>query len=209
MHDNHAHAALNTTGHTIHWARLYNLLFARKTTAEHKQAIRAVGLLPGERLIDVGCGPGTAALVLAKKAGPEGHVVGIDASTEMIDVARKKARKAGSTAQFEIAPIESMPYAESSFDAAISMLMLHHLPAELQDKGLAEVRRVLKPGGRLVILDFSSDSGSFFGHLLSILGHAHGGSAFPELEQKLHTAGFAQVDRLPLKRKSVMLIKAS
>jgi ubiquinone/menaquinone biosynthesis C-methylase UbiE len=71
------------------------------------------------------------------------------------------------------------------------------------------VHRVLKPGGRFVIVDFSSESGSFLGHLLSVLGHAHGKSTFPSLEAKLKSAGFGKVEQLPSKRKGTMIVKAS
>lgn len=210
MHHEHAqHEAPHTAGHIIHWARLYDLFFARKPSAEHKKAVKVADLQPGERVLDVGCGPGTLAILMAGKVGAAGEVVGIDASTEMIDVARKKARKDGSAARFEPAAIESLSFADGSFDVATSTYMLHHLPEDVQTRGLAEVRRVLKLGGRFVIVDFSSDSHSFFGHVLSIIGHAHGGSSFPALEAKLRAAGFSAVEQIPVKRKASMLVKAT
>jgi demethylmenaquinone methyltransferase/2-methoxy-6-polyprenyl-1,4-benzoquinol methylase/phosphoethanolamine N-methyltransferase len=201
--------APQTAGKTIRWAHWYNLLFARKPTREHKQAVRALALQPGEKALDVGCGPGTTAIFMAKEVGAEGEVVGIDASLEMIQVAREKAKKEGSTARFEPAAIEALPFPDETFDAATSTYMLHHLPEDVQAKGLSEVRRVLKPGGRFLIVDFSSESGSFLGHLLSILGHAHGHSSFPGVEAKLRAAGFTSIERLESKRKATMLIRAS
>lgn len=209
MQEQHSETHPHTTGSIIRWARLYDFLFARKPSAEHKRAVKAAAPKPEEKALDVGCGPGTLAILIARKVGPEGEVVGIDASTEMIDVARKKATKQGSTARFEPAAIESLPFGNNSFDLATSTYMLHHLPEDVQARGLAEVRRVLKPGGRFVIVDFSSDSHSFFGHLLSILGHAHGQSSFPALEAKLRTAGFTAVEQLPVKRRAALLVKAS
>jgi demethylmenaquinone methyltransferase/2-methoxy-6-polyprenyl-1,4-benzoquinol methylase/phosphoethanolamine N-methyltransferase len=210
MHNEHTkHTAPQTTGKIIRWARWYDLLFARKPTAVHKQALTAAAPQPGEKALDVGCGPGTMAIVLSQKVSPGGEAVGIDASLEMIDVARKKAKRERFTARFEPAAIESLPFADGYFDLATSTFMLHHLPEDVQSKGLAEVRRVLRPGGRLVIADFSSESGSFLGHLLSLLGHAHGNSTFPALEAKLRAAGFAHVEQLPSKRKGTMIVKAS
>lgn len=210
MANSHAkHAAPQTTGKIIRWARLYDLFFARKPTEVHKQVVKSAAPQPGERALDVGCGSGTMAIILAKKVLPGGEVVGIDASTDMIDVASGKAKRQGSTARFEAAAIESLPFDDASFDLATSTFMLHHLPDDVQASGLAEVRRVLKPGGRFVIADFSSESQSFLGHLLSILGHAHGKSSFPALEARLRAAGFANVEQVPSKRKGTMILKAS
>ena len=210
MTTTHKHeAAPQTTGKLIRWARLYDLFFARKPTQEHKDAVKAAALQPGEKVLDVGCGPGTLAILMAKKVGAEGESVGIDASLEMLDRARSKARKQGSTARFEAVAIEEMSFADDSFDAATSAYMLHHLPMDVQVQGIAEVRRVLKPGGRFVIVDFASQSGSLLGHLMSVLGHRHGSSSFPALEAKLRAAGFSTIERLPSKRKESLIIKAS
>ena len=209
QHEHADETAPHTTGRIIRWAHLYNMLFARHLTAVHKQAIEAAAPQPGETALDVGCGPGTAAIVLAQKVAPVGEVIGIDASLEMIDVARKKAKRERSTARFEPAAIESLPFTDGYFDLATSTFMLHHLPDDLQAKGLAEVRRVLKPSGRLAIADFSSESGSFLGHLLSVFGHARGNSTFPALEAKLRTAGFEHVEQIPSKCKGTMIVTAS
>jgi demethylmenaquinone methyltransferase/2-methoxy-6-polyprenyl-1,4-benzoquinol methylase/phosphoethanolamine N-methyltransferase len=209
MQHSHAKHDPHTTGKIIRWAKWYDLLFARKPTKEHRAAVKAATLQPGEKVLDVGSGTGTMAILMAKKVGAEGEVIGIDASPDMIDVSRKKAAKQGSAARFEAAAIESLPFPDATFDVATSTLMLHHLPDEAQRKGLAEVRRVLRTGGRFVIVDFSSESQSFLGHLLSVLGHAHGGSTYPKLEGMLREAGFTNVEGLPVRRKGMMLVKAS
>jgi ubiquinone/menaquinone biosynthesis C-methylase UbiE len=196
------HAAPHTTGRLIRWARWYDLLFARKLSTVHKQALKSAAPQPGEKALDVGCGPGTLAIALARKVAPGGEAVGIDASPEMIDAARRKAARKHSHARFEPAAIESLPFPDATFDLATSTFMLHHLPADVQDRGLAEVRRVLKPGGRLVIVDFSSESQSFLGHLLSVIGHTHGSSSLPALEARLLAAGFTSVSAVPIVKAS-------
>ena len=209
QHDKEATSpVVKTTGKLIHWARVYDLLFARKPTEVHKQLVKEAALKPGEHVLDVGCGPGTLALLMATKVAPGGEVVGIDASPQMIERATQKAKKAAAGARFEVAAIESLPLVDASFDASTSTFMLHHLPHDVQTKGLAEVRRVLKPGGQLLIADFASDSGSFLGHLLSVLGHAHGSSTFPALEDELHKAGFEHVEQLSSPRKGTMIVRA-
>jgi SAM-dependent methyltransferase len=132
-----------------------------------------------------------------------------DAATEMVDVARKKAEKTEQDIRFEPAVIEALPFPDEQFDLATSTLMLHHLPADVKRVGLREVRRVLKPGGRFLAVDFASSGGGIVGHLLSAFGHAHAASSYTELEEMLRDAGFANVRELATKRKQLMFVTAS
>lgn len=117
------------------------------------ETLRHAALTPGDRMLDVGCGTGVLTRLAAQAVGPSGHAVGIDPAPRMIGVARENAARTGSQAEFKLAAIERLPFDDSSFDVVLSSLMLHHLPAELKHEGLREVRRVLKPGGRLVAVD--------------------------------------------------------
>ena len=105
-------------------------------------------------MLDVGCGTGTLALEVARRAGRAGRVVGVDPSTEQIARARSKAARHNVPIDFQIGVIEQLPFPDQTFDVVLSTLMMHHLPAPLKRQGLAEIARVLKPGGRLIIADF-------------------------------------------------------
>ena len=109
---------------------------------------------PGEQVLDVGCGTGTLAMEVARRVGRAGRVAGVDPGTEQIARARSKAARRNVPIEFQIGVIEHLAFPDQTFDVVLSTLMMHHLPGGLKRQGLAEIARVLKPGGRLVIADF-------------------------------------------------------
>ncbi len=115
---------------------------------------QAVGRSPQAHVLDVACGPGILAAALAPQVG---QVVGIDATPEMIRLARERFEEAGlQNGRFEVSQAEHLPFEDGSFDQVVTRLSFHHfqdMPSVLQ-----EVRRVLRPGGRLVAADIISVS---------------------------------------------------
>jgi demethylmenaquinone methyltransferase/2-methoxy-6-polyprenyl-1,4-benzoquinol methylase/phosphoethanolamine N-methyltransferase len=156
----HAEAAPQTTGSVIHWAKYYDLVVQIMALGQagrlRRKTIDFAQIAPGERVLDVGCGTGDLTLRAKERAGSAGQVCGIDPSPEMIDVAQRKAARTHVEVDFRVGVIERLPYPDASFDVVLSSLMMHHLPADLKPIALAEIRRVLKPGGRLVIVDMRS-----------------------------------------------------
>ena len=146
-----------TTGIVITTPRRYDLRILFHTRGRERQfreeQVRLAGLAAGDRVLDIGCGTGGFALAAARAVGTSGSVVGIDPSPEMAGRARSKARRAGSAATFQVAAIEALPFPDAAFDVVTISLVLHQLPADAIHRGMAEVRRVLKPGGRLFALD--------------------------------------------------------
>jgi ubiquinone/menaquinone biosynthesis C-methylase UbiE len=119
-----------------------------------RRVLDLAGLRDGQALLDVGCGTGTLAIEAAGRAGAAGRVAGIDPAPRQIARARSKASRAAVAVDFREAAIEALPFPDGSFDVVTSTLMLHHLPEDLKRKGLAEIHRVLRPGGRVVVCDF-------------------------------------------------------
>jgi len=135
--------------------------------------IEMAKIQPGEVVLDVGCGTGSLTLTAKTTAGPSGAVYGIDAAPEMIEVARKNAKHAGLDVTFDIGLIEKIPFPDTSFDVVINRLMIHHLPDDLKRQAFAEIFRVLKPGGHLLIADFRPPANPVLNHITSALVGSH------------------------------------
>jgi len=110
-------------------------------------------LLPGDRVLDIGCGTGTFTTML-KQRYPGVEVTGLDPDPKALARARHKAEQAGVSVRFDQGFADSLEYPAASFDVVFSSFMFHHLEGSNREKTLREVRRVLKPGGCFYLLDF-------------------------------------------------------
>jgi ubiquinone/menaquinone biosynthesis C-methylase UbiE len=108
-------------------------------------------LQPGDSVLDVGCGVGDDLRQLAQIVAPEGRAVGIDKSHAMIEAARQRSPDNGLPLEFDVEDAEQLRWADESFDACRADRVLQHV--ENPDRCLAEMVRVLKPGGRIVVMD--------------------------------------------------------
>jgi ubiquinone/menaquinone biosynthesis C-methylase UbiE len=115
--------------------------------------IEQAEIKPGFRVLDIGCGTGSMAIVV-KRTHPETEVVGIDPDPDALAVSKRKVKRAGLSIEFDRGFADHMPYADASFDRVFSSFMFHHLDPDEKTATLGEIRRVLKPGGSLHLLDF-------------------------------------------------------
>lgn len=202
MHHFHSHKnPAQTEGRLIRWASSYDFLTSILTFGQAKRlrtmTIDQALLKSGEAILDVGCGTGGVTIPAKHRVGSNGRAAGIDPSPEMIAVAQKKAQRLGLEIDFRMGVIEALPYPDASFDVVTSSLMMHHLPEHVQVKGLAEIYRVLKPGGRLLIADMSSPKASPRQHVLNALTMHQGLKVGVEdLQGTLKAAGFQGVTLL-------------
>jgi ubiquinone/menaquinone biosynthesis C-methylase UbiE len=181
-------SAPRTNGLVIRWAARYDLLawlFTRGRERELRERIISLaGLGPGAAVLDIGCGTGTLAIAATRHVGASGTVHGIDASPPMIARATRKAEKAGVNAVFQLAAAEQLPYPDHRFDIVLSTMMLHHLPRTTREQCAREIKRVLKPGGRVLAVDFGGrQHGGVLAHF-----HRHGSLDIQKMTELLRSA---------------------
>ena len=146
----------------------------------------------GHHVLDIGCGTGSL-VILIKRLHPDVYVVGLDPDPKALARGRRKAERAAVSIQFDQGFSDDLPYPEASFDRVISSFMFHHLEPDEKEKTLSEVRRVLKPGGSLHLLDFGGPESSSHGFLPRLLHFSHRlrGNFEGRIPTLMSLAGFA------------------
>ncbi len=124
-----------------------------------RRLIEQAELKAGFRVLDVGCGTGSLA-VLVKKSYPAVDVVAVDPDPSALSIAKRKANRARLAVEFDRGFSDHLPYPDRSFDRVFSSFMIHHLKADERAATLAEIRRVLKTGGSVHLLDFAPHDGA-------------------------------------------------
>jgi SAM-dependent methyltransferase len=157
-------------------------------------------LRPGETVVDLGCGGGLDVFLAAAKVGPTGQAIGIDMTSEMLDLARRNAAKANggrpfTNVAFHLATIDHLPLPDASVDCVISNCVINLAP----DKPAVfrEIARVLKPGGRLAVSDIALKKplpAEIGADVLAYVGCIAGAILIAAYRQQLHDAGFAAVE---------------
>ncbi len=168
--------AQQTEGVTLdHAAPVYDLLAPIMTLGLerrfHHLVIEQLALRGEEQVLDIGCGTGTLTRDIANALSNKSRslCIGLDAAEEMVKIARYKSSKIPNI-RFDAAIAEELPYPSGKFDAVVSTFFFHHIHFELKKEVLAEVARVLKPGGRLVVVDVDVPT-TWFGSLCARSGH--------------------------------------
>ncbi|SES23276.1 Methyltransferase domain-containing protein [Lentzea xinjiangensis] len=148
----------------------------------HAEMVAAAGLRDGHRVLDVGCGTGNLLRATGQRH-PGVELTGVDPDLKMLARAERKLRRAGLRARLDRGFAQELTFPDGSFDRVFSSLMLHHLDTSSKDEMLAEVRRVLRPDGLLVLAD------------AVLHGHSHGHEHLRDnvgdaVAQRIAAAGF-------------------
>jgi arsenite methyltransferase len=139
-------------------ARLETVYASPAIAAQRARTREALGARPGERGLDVGCGPAFLACELGREIGPEGRIVGLDESPEMLDAARARIAREGLADRVEVRAGDAarLEFPAATFDFVTAVQVYLYVPPV--ESALAEAARVLRPGGRIAVVDTDWDS---------------------------------------------------
>src|SRR5512137_362406 len=127
------------------------MTFGRERTLR-KTTVSLAQVKPGDCVLEVGCGTGTLTLAAKRQAGPSGKVFGIDIIPGMIELSQRKAAQANEDVTFQLGSMDDIPFPANQFDVVMCSFMIFHMSETKRSKGIAEIYRVLKPQGRLLVL---------------------------------------------------------
>jgi ubiquinone/menaquinone biosynthesis C-methylase UbiE len=120
-----------------------------------EETIRLAQVKPRDCVLEVGCGTGTLTLAAKRQAGASGKVFGIDIIPGMIEVSQRKAAQAKEEITFQLGSIDNIPFPANQYDVVMCSFMIFHMSMTTLRKGITEAYRVLKPQGRLLVLDLA------------------------------------------------------
>jgi len=173
--------------------------YMNKITLGREDALRTMTVIlaqvkPGDCVLEIGCATGTLSLAAKRQAGPTGSVFGIDIIPGMIEVSRNKAAQAKLDVTFQLGNIEDIPFPNEYFDVVMCSFMIFHMSEKVRNKGIKEIYRVLKPQGKLLVLDLALPTQPASRRILKLLLGFMLKHDLKELQPQMESSGFSQIE---------------
>jgi len=183
----HGHQAPGVIGRARGYEALTALVLNRRRL--YGRLVALADIHPGERVLDIGCGPGYLTALAAQTGA---HAVGVDPAESMIQLAQRL--RGADDCEFRVGRAESLDLPDESFDVVVSSFAVHHIPEPVRAAAFAEMHRVLKPGGRLLVADFPPPRGRLARHLVGAMtGEAMSANPVERIAPMVGEAGFTAV----------------
>jgi ubiquinone/menaquinone biosynthesis C-methylase UbiE len=173
--------------------------YMNKITLGREDALRTMTVTlaqikPGDCVLEIGCATGTLSLAAKRQAGATGSVSGIDIIPGMIEVSRNKAAQAKLDVTFQLGNIEDIPFPNEYFDVVMCSFMIFHMSEKVRNKGIKEIYRVIKPQGRLLVLDLALPTQPASRRILKLLLGFMLKHDLKELQPIMESSGFSQIE---------------
>jgi len=174
------------------------MTFGRERTLR-ETTVSLAQVKPGDCILEVGCGTGTLTLAAKRQAGPSGKAFGIDVIPGMIELSQRKAAQANEDVTFQLGSIDDIPFSANQFDVVMCSFMIFHMSEMVRRKGIAEIYRVLKPKGRLLVLDLALPTQPLPRAIAQMLLGGMLQHDLRELLPLMEASGFSDVEIAPVK----------
>lgn len=155
----------------------------------------------GDNVLEIGCATGSLTIAAKIQTGNQGKVAAIDIIPGMIEVSKEKAKNANLDIDFKLGSIDNIPFPDSQFDVVMCSFMIFHMSEKVRNKGLEEIYRVLKPNGRLLVLDIVLPQKRVSRKLLKLFLGFMLKHELKELIPQLASTGFKKTEIEPAKFK--------
>ena len=174
-------------------------LYMKRITLGREEALRKMTvnlaqIKTGDSVLEIGCATGTLSLAAKRRAGQKGSVFGIDIIPGMIEVSRKKAAEAKLDVTFQLGNIEDIPFPNEHFDVVMCSFMIFHMSEKVRNKGIKEIFRVLKPKGKLLVLDLALPQKTVSRTILKLFLGFMLKHDLNELRPIMDSSGFSQIE---------------